>query len=282
MLKIASVQTITDRLLCLGGVLLGRPDLPEPTGDVAFRIAVSRSDIIAEESHPSSEIMLPGSVNIWMGPDAHAVSYLLNNNNILNVVLIREDNKQGLEEVVYGPQHASLEELQRAFDGWDPALRALLDVPGESTCLKWHMLRFNDLDSWRHEGGGNLCLIGDAAHGMPPYLAQGASQAFEDAAVLEAVFARLSDKTQILDALKTFEEVRKPRVSKVKKHTLARKVIYGMHDGPGQLERDQKLALGPGTGCPDELADPDFQNWLWGYDAAVDGARVWEQRKPQA
>ncbi|KAF3766666.1 hypothetical protein M406DRAFT_15900, partial [Cryphonectria parasitica EP155] len=256
-------------------VLLGRPDPPQPTGDVVFRIAVSRSDILGDKNHPSREIMQPGSINVWMGPDAHAVSYVLNNSDILNVVLIRKDETQRPEDVMYGPRPASLEELRRAYDGWDPALQALIGVPGETDCAKWNLLRIDDVKNWRHEGG-SFALIGDAAHAMPPFLAQGAAQAFEDAAVLGAIFARVSDKMQIPHALEVFEELRKPRANEVKSHTLARKEMYGLHDGPEQEERDGKLALGSVKGCPDELADPDFQKWLWGYDAAADGARAWE------
>lgn len=260
-------------------VLLGRPDPPEPTGDVVFRIVVSRSDITADENHPSREIVQPGSLNVWVGPDAHAVSYVLNDNSdLLNVVLVRKDETQRPpENVMYGPQRASLEELRRAFSGWDPALRALMDVPGETDCAKWNLLRINEVESWRHEGGA-FALIGDAAHGMPPFLAQGAAQAFEDAGFLGAIFARVSDAAQIPDALQVFEDGRKPRTDKVKRHTLARKEMYVLHDGPEQQKRDEKLALGLMKGSPDELADPDFQKWLWGYDAITDGARAWGER----
>lgn len=274
-------------------VLLGRPDLPKPTGDVVFRIAVPRGDIVADKTHPSSEVMRRGSVNVWMGPDAHAVSYLMHNNDILNLVLIRKENKSGCieaDDAIYGPQRADLEELRRAFTGWDPALRALLDVPGRSECMKWNLLQINELDSWRHpqyrhpssggkSRGGNFCLIGDAAHGMPPFLAQSGAMAFEDAAVLGAIFEQISDTRLIPDALEAFETVRKPRVDKVKERTLARKVMYGLHDGPEQRLRDEKLALGlENNESPDDLARADFQKWLWGYDAAADGARAWERR----
>jgi salicylate hydroxylase len=213
-----------------------------------------------------------------MGPDAHAVTYLLNNSDILNVVVIRKQRSDE-NHVTYGPQQASLEDLQREFDTWDPALRELLHVPGKPVCTKWHLLQMNTLESWRQAGETKFCLIGDAAHAMPPYLAQGAAQAFEDAAVLGAIFALVSDKTHISRALKTFEALRKPRTEKVREHTLGRKVMYGLQDGLEQQERDQMLARGPGEESPDNLARPEFQKWLWGYDAAADGARAWEQQQ---
>lgn len=254
--------------------LVGCPDAPKPTGDVVFRVVVSRSDILSDDAHPARDIATPGSVHVWLGPDAHAVSYLLNN-NILNLVLIRKQSpSKRARDILYGPQAVDLEDVQRLFQGWDPALRALLTVPGEKSCSKWNLLHLKSLDSWRHESGVHFCVLGDAAHGMPPYLAQGAAQAFEDAAALGALFARLSHPSQIGHVLQVFEQVRRPRAETVKERTLARKVMYGLHDGPEQQKRDERLALG--VDSPDELADPDFQKWLWGYDAAADAVRAWE------
>ncbi|KAH7312712.1 FAD binding domain-containing protein [Stachybotrys elegans] len=258
-------------------VLAGRLDLPVPTDDVVARIAVSRNDILQDEKHPSWELMQPGSVNVWLGPDSHAVSYLLNNSNILNVVLIRKEPRRRPQDVMYGPQPVALQDLRESFDGWDPALRALIDVPGRSHCIKWTMLRINEVKHWRHQGGAPFCVLGDAAHAMPPYLAQGAAQAFEDAAALGSIFSKISSKDRIADALQTFESVRKPRVDKILELTLSRKDMYGMHDGEEQQLRDERLALGDDEESPDYQARPKFREWLWGYDAAADAAQAWEK-----
>ncbi|KAJ4416990.1 hypothetical protein N0V82_006439 [Gnomoniopsis sp. IMI 355080] len=199
--------------------LIGRADLPESTGDVVFRIAVPRPDIT--QGHPSWEIMQRASVNLWLGPDAHAVSYLLKD-DILNVVVVHAERNTS-REVMYGPQPADLDELKATLDG-----------------------------------------------------AQGAAQAFEDAGVLGAIFEQLTHVEQIPDALRVFEEVRKPRVSEVRKRTLAQKAMYGMLSGPAQEERDAKLAQGLSKDSPNALADPTFQNWLWGYNAVEAGTKAWK------
>lgn len=98
----------------------------------------------------------------------------------------------------------------------------------------------------------------------------------EDAGVLGAIFGRLTDKSQVADALRVFEEVRKPRAAEVRKRTLAQKAMYGLCRGPAQEDRDAKLSLGPIEGSPNALADPGFQGWLWGYDAADAGVKAWE------
>ncbi|KAI1845196.1 hypothetical protein JX265_006966 [Neoarthrinium moseri] len=244
--------------------LLGRADLPRNTGDVVFRIAVPRRDIATADAHPSKELTRQASVNLWMGPDAHGVSYLLRN-DILNVVLVHADHS-GTQEVMFGPQKADLDELKRVFSGWDPALTELMQVQ-QSECTKWTLFQIDELDRWSHDSG-RFALIGDAAHAMLPFLAQGAAQAFEDAGVLGTIFARLASKTQIPDALGVFELLRKPRVARIRQMVLAQKVAYGLPDGPVQEERDARLAQGP---------DAAVWQWLWGYDAIAEAAKAWQE-----
>lgn len=146
--------------------LLGRDDPPVPTGDVVFRIAVARKDIA--EGHPSWELMQRASVNVWMGPGAHGVSYLLKD-DILNVVLVHGDVKSDTNrEVMPGPQRANLSELKALFSDWDPALRGLLEVD-ESDCTMWSLMEINQVTNWSHPDG-RFALTGDAAHAILPYL----------------------------------------------------------------------------------------------------------------
>ena len=144
--------------------LLGRLDLPQSTGDLVFRIAVKGRD--ASQRHDLAELIQRPSVNVWMGPDAHAVSYLLKKDNILNVVLVCPD-KTG-NGVLYGPQRADIAELRRAFCDWDPIFNTLLDVQ-DSDITKWSLLQINEVPKWCHSSG-KFALIGDAAHAVLPYL----------------------------------------------------------------------------------------------------------------
>jgi salicylate hydroxylase len=57
----------------------------------------------------------------------------------------------------------------------------------------------------------NVLMIGDAAHATLPFIGNGAAQAFEDVAVLSALFARVTECAQILSAFAAFDEVRRPR-----------------------------------------------------------------------
>lgn len=151
-----------DRSACRSA-LLGYPDLPVSTGDIVFRIAIQRPDIT--KKHAAWELMKRESVNLWLGPDAHVVSYLLRN-KVLNVVLVHHDHSDN--EIMYGAQPANLGDLKKRFSGWDPILQELMDVQ-DSDCSKWTMTQVRKLPSWRHESG-RFALIGDAAHAMLPSL----------------------------------------------------------------------------------------------------------------
>lgn len=153
-----------DRSICRDA-LLGYNDHPSSTGDVVFRIAVPRKDITSD--HPSWELLKRASVNLWLGPDAHAVSYLLRD-DILNVVIVCAEKTVPARTIMYGPQQADLDELRDALSTWDPAIQGLLEV-GKSDCTMWTLLQINEVPRWSHPHG-RFSLIGDAAHAMLPYL----------------------------------------------------------------------------------------------------------------
>lgn len=73
---------------------------------------------------------------------------------------------------------------------------------------------------------------------------------------------------QIPDALRVFEEVRKPRALNVRHRTLDQKAIFALTDGPAQEKRDAKFRAG---------ADFELFKWLWEYDAAESGREAWER-----
>ena len=102
----------------------------------------------------------------------------------------------------------------------------------------------------------------------PSFRAQGASQAFEDAGVLGAIFSQSVGRDQIPDALRVFEEVRKPRASDVRHRTLEQKAMFALAHGPAQEERNAKLRAG---------ADYELFQWLWGYDATKSGREAWKR-----
>ena len=141
------------------------------------------------------------AVGLWLGPNAHLVHYPVAGGRTINVVAIVEEDWKGAA----GASPATPTELAAHFSDWGNAARALVGAPSE--WRKWAILVGRPR---RPLGRGPRGLLGDAAHAMPPFLAQGAAMAIEDAAVLAASFAANPDDPAA--ALSAYEAARKPRV----------------------------------------------------------------------
>ena len=139
------------------------------------------------------------------------------------------------------------------FDGWDPRLTDLIKAAG--TPGRWALLDRAPLEKWSR---GRVTLLGDAAHPMFPFFAQGAAQAIEDGAALAQCLA--ADTADPDRALRTYQEIRLPRTTKVQQLSRGRKDINHLPDGPEQLTRDAGLAQ------QDPLV---ASGWLYGYDAEL-------------
>ncbi len=249
--------------------LLGRPDPPRLTGDLAYRIVIKAKDMLAR---PELRCLIERpAINYWMGPNGHVVCYLLQGGGLYNIVLICPDNLPEMTNTA----KADLQEMRDFFRNWDPRLKALLELVQEST--KWRLLDSVEMERWSHPSG-KFALLGDACHATLPYLAQGAAQAIEDGAVLGALFERIENPSQLPNLLTIFEQLRKSRTTQVVKGSSALRDIFHMPDGARQRERDrQLLEQEPFDGYPNRWADPVFQPWLFGYDAFGEVDTAWKR-----
>jgi salicylate hydroxylase len=141
--------------------LLGRPDPPHTTGDLAYRIIVKVEDM--KKHRALWELFDPPCINFWMGPNAHAVCYLLQGGSLCNIVLIRPDNLPDSVNMA----RADLQEMLDFFKDWDPRLRTLLGLVQETR--KWKLRNSQEMQSWS-DLHGRLVLLGDACHATLPYL----------------------------------------------------------------------------------------------------------------
>ena len=123
-----------------------------------------------------------------------------------------------------------------------------------------------------------LCLWNTADKGSLCGSAQGAAQAIEDGAVLGELFARMHEKSQIQDIIHMYEEIRKPRTSRVIAGSNTRRDIYQMRDGVAQQKRDHELRQEHSSDkYPRCIEDPNFQSWLLEYDTESAVERAWQQ-----
>jgi salicylate hydroxylase len=247
--------------------MLGRKDPPHNTGDLAYRITIKGEDM---RKHPElMELVNNPASNVWCGPYAHAVGYMLKGGGLFNIVLVKPDDLPELVNIA----RANLQEMRDFFVDWDPALRKMLDMVQETS--KWRLQNSHEMAHWTTVEG-NFVLMGDASHATLPYLAQGAAMAVEDGAVLGALFKKATSRAQLKDVLLIFEKLRKPRTTRIVQGSSHAREIYHCPDGDVQRERDRQLQEEePFEDFPNKWADPVFQEYLFGYDAVAEADKAW-------
>src|SRR5215470_9962400 len=186
---------------------------------------------------------------LWLGPGRHFVHYPISGGRLVNIIAIVPAGAWRTESWT---ADGEISDLLAEFDGWDDRVRQL--IVAASSTKRWAMYDRDPLERW---SAGRISLLGDAAHAMLPFIAQGAAQAVEDAVVLAGCL-RSADPGSVPRALQRYEEIRRPRASQVQAMSRGREVRNHLPDGAEQHERDAELANG----------DPLRQSaWLYGYDA---------------
>jgi len=218
------------------------PGPPTYSGLCAFRALVPAEHAPAFARRPAQ--------TLWIGPDHHLVHYPVSDGRYVNLVAFAPAGEFSVESWT---ATATVEELLAEFDGWDPRLLELIKAAG--TPGRWALLDRAPLARW---GTGAVTLLGDAAHPMFPFFAQGAAQAIEDAATVTRCLA--DDIADPARALRRYEALRQPRTTRLQEVSHARSLLNHLPDGPEQEARDRSFAD----------ADPLLVNgWIYGYDAEL-------------
>ncbi|HWI81268.1 FAD-dependent monooxygenase [Ramlibacter sp.] len=217
---------------------------PRITGHLAYRTVALQRDLPAA--------VRSQDVTVWLGPRMHVVAYPVRAGEFLNVVAIVQGRSAGpVQEwdqagavadlmAAMGPLCRPLQQLVAAMPGW--RLWALQDRP--------------PLRSASQMASGRIALLGDAAHPMRPYLAQGAGMAIEDAAELGRLLAGVKDQPeQVPAALRTYAENRWQRCARVQARAERNGRIFHA-TGLVRWGRDLSLRL-----LGERLLD---QPWLYG------------------
>lgn len=207
--------------------LLGDDAAPRFAGRSAFRAIVPAAQLSPQDR----ELV----VNMWIGPGGHLVHYPVRAGASVNIVAISGDRWQS---PAWNTRAERKEVLERfPATAWTPAACQLLAAP--ERWQKWALYDREPSTSW---GRGPVTLLGDAAHPMLPFLAQGASMAIEDAAILARELARSPGDCDA--ALRNYETARRPRTARVQR--ASRRSDFHFHlRQPAALARDAALrALG--------------------------------------
>ncbi|HIK37760.1 MAG: FAD-dependent monooxygenase [Geminocystis sp.] len=226
---------------------------PVYSGYTAFRAILPFRD----EYEP-----LWGKATVWMGANHHLVAYPADRKKKwLNLVLVtreRQWQEEGWKIV------ADREEIRVIFANKPPFLQHMCQQLDKSPeiCYKWGLFIHPVLPYWSK---GRITLVGDAAHPMVPFQAQGAAMAIESAYILARCLAESRD---IESAFLQYQKLRKPRATRVQK--TSRQNAYIFHaSGLGAVARNLILT----AIC---AINPQWLNWktawIYDYDVTARGA----------
>jgi len=134
-----------------------------------------------------------GDVTLWLGPHLHAVQYPVRGGDMQNLVIVTETAHKPTQADLNAWSHEA--PVQRLLHTLGSGCGYLQELAGHAPAAEgpwrlWPVYTCAPLLSSAHMAQHRAALLGDAAHPMPPYLAQGAGMAIEDAAALQQALAR--------------------------------------------------------------------------------------------
>ncbi|MCL6633873.1 MAG: FAD-dependent monooxygenase [Alicyclobacillus herbarius] len=265
---VSTVENVTDgvRLACQNGSeftgkaviaadglwsktrALIQEDSPVCKGYVAYRGTLPTSQAT---EHPWLD-----DVVMWMGPGLHFVQYPIRRGELYNQVAVFESQKFLAGEAEWGTPDELFDHFQMCSTRVQDSLRYI------HVDRHWIMYDRDPISNWTD---GRITLLGDAAHPMYQYMAQGACQAIEDAACLA-----LSLKAVDMDIEKAFaiyQQERIPRTARIQTSVRTWGDIIHTHDATAALLRNTIMS----NRSPDDF---QFVDWIYGYNALTSVAPV--------
>lgn len=222
--------------------LSGRSGQSVFSGQIAWRRTIRAAD-------PAAKAIMPDlSVNAFLHPGFHLVAYPVRSGSAINLVAFTPG--AGMDAGWSGTADPAI--LRAAMQGTATALTELIKDGMDWTAWPVHTVRSRQ--RWTASGG--LALIGDAAHAMTPFAAQGAAMAIEDAETLAACVGASADDLE--GALPRWEAIRRARVRKVRARGAFNRFTWHA-SGPVARVRDSVLKRRPQQQL---MADMD---WLYGW-----------------
>lgn len=209
--------------------------LPAPiyTGKMAWRTVIPAEQI--------TDVSLLEHTSVWLASASHTVAYPVHSGKALNiVVIISQSPDTNSERPEFGNWATGLSQLLKSAQEW--GRWPIHSVP-KPYCLQQN----------------RLAVIGDAAHAMLPFAAQGAAMAIEDAAVLSAA---VDNAPTINEALQKYSQLRMTRLEKVAALAHSNGQIYHL-PAPASYFRDIAMRILPHSRLMERQA------WVYGWELPV-------------
>ena len=201
---------------------------PRFTGQIAWRGTLPTGAV-------SKDLIAPAA-NVWIGPEKHFIAYYLRGGKFINFAAVEERDEWAEENWSLTGDKS---QLLTAFKDWDPAITHLIHAC--ETPYLWGLFDRPPLEHWQD---GRAALLGDAAHPMLPFMAQGAAMAIEDAWVISTkiISSDLSHKS-IHTALKQYVTARQPRTARLQNISGRNARLFHETNPAGLLIRRAALGL---------------------------------------
>jgi len=246
-----------------GDVLVGadgihsfvRGSLRGPEEKHSAHILMWRSLIPAERL---THVKLDPLCNQWFGPGRTVISYWVRKQKLYSVLASVPATEVHRESWT---DSGDIDDMRRSFANSEPRLQALLDQV--KSCFITGMFYRDPIEQWT---SGRITLLGDAAHPMVPFLAQGACQGIEDAWVLATCLSRQTHSVE--QALQEYETRRRPRTTRIQAG--ARSMVRLMHEAD-RSRLNSRNGRWKGMARIDPLAETSW-GFCWDYNVlkAVD------------
>ncbi|GAA4067640.1 FAD-dependent monooxygenase [Streptomyces shaanxiensis] len=194
------------------------------SGTVAYRALLP--------SHEVKDLGLP-PLAAWLGPDRHFVHYWVRRGELLNVVAVFSTRELAQESWT---ARAEPGEQLHEFADWDPRVLSVLERAGQ--VFRYGIHTRTPLERWNL---GRVTLLGDSAHAMVPFQAQGAAQAILDAAVLGDVLTGATP-TDVPDALDRYVRRRLAGATSMQARSARAGSEFHLPDGPEAEARNARMA----------------------------------------
>jgi salicylate hydroxylase len=206
--------------------------MPRATGHLAYRGMVRTADL--------PPALKANVVTAWLGPRLHVVHYPVKQGEWFNVVAVVHGTLEAGDDPQGWTHEAHAAELKRTLGPAFTELLAMLEA-----VTGWQRWALNDrvpMQGPQEQAQGRVALLGDAAHPMRPYLAQGAAMAIEDAWTLGRLAAAQRGRLDWPDMFAQYADLRWARNAQVQARSQRNGTIFHA-TGPLRWARNRAMAL---------------------------------------
>jgi salicylate hydroxylase len=216
------------------------------TGNVAWRGLVPAEAI--------AHLELQKVTGVWMGPNRSIVQYYVSEGRTFNWIGISRSQQPARESWL---AEGSIEDVLAEYAGWHSTIREV--IRSTPRVLRQALYDREPLSNWQI---GRVVLLGDAAHPMLPFYAQGAAQSIEDAYVLAGCISAWPEAPT--QALAEYVRLRQPRTAWMQDLSRREEELYQTADASAIADRNARMRR---HRTPETAVFPPEQERLYGYDA---------------